>query len=187
MKPRHSASLILVWRIAELEARHLNAAAITPTHLLLGLCKVIDIDLLEIIARDAPDRDNVMEKALREVRKLRTILHVAGVDAKALRRRLRCASPDMRMSVGGKKHLRRSSDAREVFADAEHFADATNGPVYPMHLLYAVLLSHDKDRDDVLVGLKIDKRRWLRVTKREVLTFQFDTAANSKRAKVQWN
>jgi hypothetical protein len=45
MKSRHSSSLILIWRIAEFEARHLNASTIEPTHLLLGLCKVVDLDM----------------------------------------------------------------------------------------------------------------------------------------------
>jgi hypothetical protein len=37
MKSLHSDSLILVWRVAEFEARHSKASTIEPTHLLLGL------------------------------------------------------------------------------------------------------------------------------------------------------
>jgi ATP-dependent Clp protease ATP-binding subunit ClpC len=187
VKPRHSNSLNLVWRIAELEARHLNAAEIAPAHLLLGLCKVVDVDLPEVISRDVPDRDEMLEESLREVRKLRTIFRVARIDAKTVRRRLRRAWPDLRVSgETEKKQLRRSADAKDVFADAEHFAEATNGPVYPTHLLYAVLLSEDKDRDTVLAELNIDKRRWLTVAKRQVLTLQIN-AADSRAAKAQWN
>src|SRR5438477_6222983 len=47
MKSRHSNSLILVWRVAEFETRHLNAPKIEPTRLLLGLCKVVDLDCRE--------------------------------------------------------------------------------------------------------------------------------------------
>lgn len=187
MKPRHSNSLILVWRLAEFEARQLQASTIEPRHLLLGLCKVVDVDLVQLIATNAPDRDEMLEESLREVRKLRTIFRVAGVDAKVLRRCLRQASPDLRMFAdAGNKHLRRTPDTKDVFADAEHFAEATNGPVYPAHLLYAVLLSQDKDRDSVLAELNIDKRRWSTVAKRQVLTLQIN-AADSKAAKAQWN
>ena len=45
MKPLHSNSLILVWRVAEYEARNLKASMIEPSHLLLGLCKIVDVDL----------------------------------------------------------------------------------------------------------------------------------------------
>src|SRR5438132_12031177 len=107
MAPRHSASLILVWRVAEFEARNLNASTIEPTHLLLGLCKVVDLDLPELVAKDSPDRDEVLEELLREVRKLRTIFRDAGVDAKAFRRRLRRASRESRCSVNASEPLRR--------------------------------------------------------------------------------
>ncbi len=187
MKARHSNSFILVWHVAEFEARQLNASMIEPTHLLLGLCKIVDIDLLEVIPRNASNRDEILEESLREIRKLRTIFRVARVDAKTLRRRLRREPADMRISAAEKRNcLRRSVDAKDVFADAEHFAEATNGPVYPVHLLYAVLLSQDKDRDSVLAEFKIDKRRWLRVAKRQVLTFQVNAVADSA-AKAQWN
>ena len=81
---KHSASLILVWRVAEFEARHAKASTIEPTHLLLGLCKVVDLDLPEFVAKDAPDRDEVLEELLREVRRLRTVFRAAGLDAKTV-------------------------------------------------------------------------------------------------------
>lgn len=187
MKPRHSASLLLVWRIAELEARHLNASAIAPVHLLLGLCKPVDIDLPEVISRNDPERDEILEESLREVRKLRNVFRIAGVDAKILRRQLRRAFVGLDSAAElGKKHLRRTDDAKDIFADAEHFAKATNTAVHPAHLLYSVLLSQDKDRDDVFSKLRIDKERWVTVAKRQVLTFQFD-AAGSKAARAKWN
>src|SRR5881396_287718 len=83
MKSRHSNSLILIWRLAEFEARHLDTSTIEPTHLLLGLCKVVDLDLPELVAKDSPNRDEVLEELLRDVRKLRTVFRAAGLDAKA--------------------------------------------------------------------------------------------------------
>ena len=60
MTPEYSNSLILVWRIAEIEARHLKSSAIEPAHVLLGLCKVVDLDLSELVSKDIPQRDTVL-------------------------------------------------------------------------------------------------------------------------------
>jgi hypothetical protein len=187
MKPPHSNSLILVWRVAAFEARHLNSSTIEPAHLFLGLCKVVDLDLLELVSKDAPDRDEILEELLREVRRLRTIFRVAGVDAKKLRRHLRRASPAGRFSLAESGRVRRSSAAKEIFDDAEHFAQIANAAVYPVHLLYATLLSDDKDRDEIMVELNIGKKRLLSVTKHDVLTFQVGSVSATRAARTRWN
>ncbi len=187
MKSRHSNSLILVWRVAEAEARHLNASTIEPVHLLLGLCKVVDLDLPELVSKNLSERDEFLEECLREVRKLRTVFRVAGVDPKVLRRRLRRAHPTGRFSLAESKRLSRNSAAKEIFADAEHFAQVSNGAVYPAHLLYATLLAEDKDRDATLAELKINKKRLLTVAKRDVLTFQVGSASETRGARARWN
>lgn len=187
MASRHSASLILVWRVAEFEARHLKASMIEPIHLLLGLCKVVDLDLPELVSKDTPDRDEVLEELLREVRKLRTVFRVAGVDARALRRSLRRTSPEGRFSLSESKWLHRTATAKDVFADAEHFAQASNQPVYPAHLLYGILLAQDEDRDATMAKLDINKKRLLSVAKREALTVQFGFGSASQRERTRWN
>ncbi len=187
MKSRHSTSLLLAWRVAEAEARNLNGNAIEPTHLLLGLCKMVDLDLPEVISKDAPDRDDILEECLREIRKIRTVFQVAGVNPKILRRRLRRASPDRRFSLEESERLHRNSSAKQVFADAEHFARASNAAVYPVHLLYATLLAEDDDRDAILADFKMDKKRLLSVAKREVLTFQIGSASGTRAARARWN
>lgn len=187
MRSGHSSSLILIWRVAELEARHQSASTIEPTHLLLGLCKVVDLDLPGLVSKDSPDRDEVLEELLREVRKLRTIFRAAGLDAKTFRRRLRCAAPERRFSLAESKRLRRSSAAKQVFADAEHFAQLGSGTVYPVHLLYATLLAEDKHRDATLAELEIEKKRLMSVAKREVVMPQLGFASASKKARARWN
>jgi ATP-dependent Clp protease ATP-binding subunit ClpA len=173
--------------VAEFEARHLNASTIEPTHLLLGLCKVVDVDLPDIVSKDASDRNEVLEELLREVRRLRTIFRVAGVNAKTLRRRLRSASPERRFSLDESERLHRTSTAKQIFADAEHFAQVSNGAVYPVHLLYATLLAEDKHRDATLTELKIEKKRLLNVAKRDVLTFQVGPVSQTRGARAHWN
>jgi ATP-dependent Clp protease ATP-binding subunit ClpA len=187
MKAQHSDSLILVWRVAEFEARHLKDSSIEPTHLLLGLCKVVDLDLPELVSKDSPKRDEVLEELLREVRKLRTLFRTAGLDAKAFRRRLRRESRERRFSLADSERLRRSSAAKQVFADAEHFAQLGSSAVYPVHLLYATLLAEDKHRDATLTELNIEKKRLMSVAKREVLMPQLGSASASKKARTRWN
>src|SRR5262249_38538365 len=181
MKARHSISLILVWQVAEFEARYLNASTIEPVHLLLGLCKVVDVDLPELVSKDTPDRDEILEELLREMRRLRTIFRVAGVDAKLLRRRLRRALPEERFSLAESGRLHRSSAAKEIFGDAEHFAQLGNCAVYPIHLLYATLLAEDEHRDATLDKLRIHKKRLLNVAKRDALAVQAGFASASQK------
>jgi hypothetical protein len=187
MKSSHSNSLLLIWRVAEFEARHLKSSTIEPIHLLLGLCKVVDLDLPELVAKDSPQRDDVLEELLREVRKLRTVFRAAGLDAKAFRRRLRRASPERRFSLDESERIRRSPAAKHVFANAEHFAQLGSSAVYPVHLLYATLLAEDKHRDATLAELNVEKKRLLTVSKREVLTPQPGSASGSKREGTRWN
>ena len=187
MKSRHSNSLILIWRVAEFEARHQNASTIEPTHLLLGLCKVVDLDLPELVSKDSPDRDEVLEELLREVRKLRTVFRAAGLDAKTFRRKLRRASPERRFALEDSERLRRSSSAKRIFADAEHFAQLGSNAVFPVHLLYATLLADDEHRDAILSGLNIQKERLLTVAKREVVGKQIGSSSPSAKARTRWN
>ena len=52
------------------------------------LCKVVDLDLPELMPKDLPERVEVLEEFLREVRKLRTAFRAAGSDAKTFRGRV---------------------------------------------------------------------------------------------------
>lgn len=169
MKPHHSASLMLAWQVAELEAKRLRAEFIEPIHLLIGLCKIVDLDLPALVTKDTPDRDAVLEELLREVRRLRTVFHTASVDARILRRSLRRANEGNQDRVIPEGRLHRTQASKDVFADAEHYAELTESPVYPIHLLYAVLLSADSDRDAVMQDVGVDPKRLQDAAKREIL------------------
>jgi hypothetical protein len=184
---KHSASLILVWRVAEFEARHAKASTIEPTHLLLGLCKVVDLDLPELVSKDLPDRDEVLEEFLREVRKVRTVFRVAGLNAKAFRRRLRHASPERRFALDVSERLHRNPAAKRIFTDAERFAQLGSGTVYPIHLLYASLRAEDAHRDTTLATLKIDKKRLLTAVERNVIIPQSGGSSPSNKERTRWN
>ena len=184
---KHSNSLILAWRVAAVEARHLKAPAIEPTHLLLGLCKVVDVDLPELVSKTSPDRDEVLEELLREVRKLRTVFRAAGLNAKVFRRRLRRALPNGQFSLAESGRLSRSPASKTIFANAERFAQLHGSTVYPVHLLYATLRAEDRQRDTLLAELNVEKKNLINVVNREVLMPHIDSLSASKKAKIRWN
>ena len=178
---------MLIWRVAEFEARHAKASTIEAPHLLLGLCKAVDLDLPDFISKEAPDRNEILEEMLREVRKVKTIFRSAGLDAKTFRRKLRRTLPEPRFSLEDSKRLRRTSAAKQIFADAEHYAQLGNGVVYPVHLLYAGLLVDDENRDATLASLNVEKKRLLTIAKREVLGKQMGSTSPSAKARTRWN
>lgn len=187
MPASHSSSLALVWLVAQFEARHLKASTLTPTHLFLGLCKTVDLDLTELVSKSAPDRDAVLEESLREVRKLRNVFRTAGVDAKQLRRALRKPDPEQDFDLAKSDQIRRSPAAKRIFATAERIAELGGGVVYPVHLLYATLEAEDAHRDATLARLEFDKNRLLSVAKRQVITPSIGAHRGSKEARARWN
>jgi hypothetical protein len=187
MSATHSNSLALVWQVAQFEARHLKATALAPTHLLLGLCKIVDLDIPALVSNTAPDRDIVLEESLREVRKLRSVFRTAQVDPMLLRRTLRKSQPEPRFQMDESDRLRRTPEAKRVFVDAEHFAELNAGVVYPVHLLYACLLAEDDAREAVFASLGIDKNRFLTVAKRQIGLSAMDGPSGSKPPRARWN
>lgn len=77
----------------------------------------------------------VLEECLREIRKLRTVFRTAQVDPMLLRRNLRRSQPERRFQLDESERLRRTPEAKRVFADAEHFAELTVGRAYQGHIL----------------------------------------------------
>jgi ATP-dependent Clp protease ATP-binding subunit ClpA len=186
MKPLHSNSLLLAWRVAEAEAKRLNAPEIEPIHLLIGLAKVVDLDLPPLLSKNLADRDEILEEFLREVRRLRTVFRTAQVDPAALRRALRGKPMHQRFSVPEAETLHRSADARKTFADADHFAQLADSPVYPVHLLYAVLLHEDEGIKAACANLSIDRKRFQEVASREVI-WRDEKTPHGNKPKTRWN
>jgi hypothetical protein len=187
MKARHSDSLVLTWQVAELEARRLHAPFIEPNHLLIGLCKIVDVDLTSLVTKDMPDRDAILEELLREVRRVRTVFRTAGVDACTLRRRLRRTCEGSHDALVPKGRLHRTQASKDVFADAEHFAEIAGSAVFPIQLLYALLLSKDGERDEVLADEGIAVKRFQDAAKRETLLGRDLKIVGTSRSKRQLN
>jgi ATP-dependent Clp protease ATP-binding subunit ClpA len=187
MKPRHSTSLLLVWRVAELEARNLKAPFLDPSHLLLGLCKIVDLDLPALVSKGTPDRDALLEELLRETRKLREVFRKAAFDAQRFRRRFRKVLTTGSSVMETKGRLHRTDDAKDAFAEAERTACLEDGTVFPVHLLYALLKAEDPAREQVLKELATDKRRLDEAATRGALPKRNPAAASTSKDKTRWN
>jgi len=169
MKIQYSNSLILVWRIAEIEARHLKSPDLEPPHLLLGLCKAVDLDLPEFVSKDIPNRDEVLEELLHEVRRIKNVFRAAMLDARTFRRRLRQSIADPQLALSNPDRLHRSKAAKKVFTDAERLAALEDSNVFPAHLLYAVLLGKDDKLDKIFEELGLSRDDFEGAAKREAL------------------
>jgi hypothetical protein len=146
----------------------------------------VSLDLPALVSKDTPDRDEILEELLREVRRLRTIFRTAQVNPTPLRRKLRGTPLDRRFQMEKSETLHRTAAAKKVFVDAEHFAQLAGVVVYPAHLLYAVLLGDDPRRDAAFKELGIAKPRFQEVAKREVI-FQQEAGATADKPKTRWN
>ena len=187
MNIQHTDSLFLVWRIAQIEAQKLKASNLEPTHLALALAKIVDVDFTELVPKGAKNRDAMLEELLREARRLRTIFQVAGLNSQEFRRLLRRSAPAPRFPQEETETLHRSAAAKKVFSEAEQFVQLSGEQqVYPVHLLLAVLIASDDERDGVLLSLGVKKKRLIEIAKREIFTARptgFSLGGDSKRGR----
>jgi ATP-dependent Clp protease ATP-binding subunit ClpC len=157
---RHADSLILVWKLAELEARHLRNREIEPAHFFLGLLKIVDVDVARLAENwRAEGRDSV-EQLSADVELLRSIFTKSFIETTPLRRRLRS-----RLSKGAaeeREALRRSGSARTLFAKAEAMGSEI---VRPDHLLAAILDTNVSEVSRVLADSGIDREKLTRDVK----------------------
>ena len=145
---KHIDSLVLVWRIADLEAIHLGSKQIEPPHLFLGLLKVVDLNIDKALAGTTVLH---VDEVKREVQSLQDCFDEFVLDTTRLRRRLRRYLCKDKPSVpSNAKSIRRSSRSREVFASAEKLADKSEGIVHPLHLLAALLQHQDPTIEGIL-------------------------------------
>lgn len=165
-----SESLVLIWRIAELHARKLNAEKIEPHHFFLALTKCVDLDLTALVPKDAPNHDDLLEQLLREIRRVRTIFRLGHFDAKAFRRKLRKVIPAPRFAMDDDAILHRSAATKRMFVEARQYAELSGQVVYPVHLLLAAVFTQDQFSDEVMQELGIDKKRIQEIAKREIFT-----------------
>jgi ATP-dependent Clp protease ATP-binding subunit ClpC len=157
---RHADSLILVWKLAELEARHLRSREIEPAHFFLGLLKIVDVDVVRLAENWEEEGRDSVEQLSADVELLRSIFADSFIETTPLRRRLRS-----RLNKGASEEreaLRRSGSARTLFAKAEALGSEI---VRPDHLLAAILDTNISEVSCVLADSGIDREKLTRNVK----------------------
>lgn len=144
--------MLLVWRLAELEALNLKQETIKTAHLFLGILKIVEIDLNKVLKNQEED---VSEEIKRDIADLKSCLGEFVLELTYTRRFLRGILPKG-SGDSTRDRLRRAKTARLVFSDAESLAQKTRSPVLPMHLLMALLKSEDAQTTTVLEKVNVD-------------------------------
>jgi ATP-dependent Clp protease ATP-binding subunit ClpC len=150
MPGRYAESLILVWRLAELEARFLKSSNISPGHLLLGICKCVDVDVVALLPNPCVDRNDRLEDLLKETRQLRELFGQVGFDAKAFRRTFRPTCMGTRSRVSEATRLPRTPESKGAFKCAEKWASISSSKTLPIHLLHSLLRIENSRRDHLM-------------------------------------
>jgi|GEM_PF-887549 len=158
---RHSDSLILAWKIAELEARNLGSREIDPAHFLLGLLKEVDLSFGFVADYFKNGRQDSIEQLAKDVSHLKSAFAAGRIEPTPTRRRLRSLLHTGQEST--KRRLRRSVQSREVFRIAESFSKSV---VRPIHLLAAILSQMPKEVSEFLKTIEADCKSFVVVAGR---------------------
>lgn len=138
--PKHSNALLIAWRLAELEAGHLQTSVLEPEHFLLGLLKLPELEVSEILSQRTALNDQEIRSEAKWTERLNRCFRDAGLDTTRARRRLRSRLSPGEEEITPQQRFRRSTLMREVFFHADSFAtDHGSMVLEPTHLLAALL------------------------------------------------
>ncbi|MGM0457165.1 MAG: ATP-dependent Clp protease ATP-binding subunit [Cyanobacteriota bacterium] len=149
----YAPSTVLAWNIAAIEAKSGHASEISPAHLLLGLCKLCDLDLERFCPRQI--RDNPMQKRdfRSDIQVLQQWFDTWGLDRSNFRRRLRSQISSASPLPVHQGIMHRDAHARQVFARAEELSALQcldEAVVRPYHLLQSLCELSNTPWDDLL-------------------------------------
>lgn len=149
----YAPSTVLAWNIAAIEAKSGNASEIAPAHILLGLCKLCDLDTDRFCPRQIRNDPTQQREFRSDIQVLQQWFDTWGLDRTQFRRRLRLeiAKPQSPRNHQGIMH--RDRQARQVFGRAEELAalqSIDEAIVRPYHLLQALCELSETPWDDLL-------------------------------------
>lgn len=137
----YSPSTILAWNIAAIEAKSGNAIELEPAHLLLGICKLCDLDGESLPIEINQGETDLVQEIQADIATLKQLFEQGKFNPTNFRRRLRVliAKPDTGRATDETIH--RSTESRCVFLRAEEIAAQImeNNLLRPLHLLQALL------------------------------------------------
>jgi hypothetical protein len=138
--PFHNPALLLLWKVAAIEASHLDSEYIEPIHFILAALKTVDIDIKEVYdstfmpPAEVKNIDN-------ELSELRNIFVNAGINAKECRRRLRknIKGEYLIRYTKGSNIIHRSPNCKRIFNLVETKLDLKHDSLSPILLIEAIL------------------------------------------------
>lgn len=151
--PRHSNALLIAWRLAELEAGHLKTSVLEPEHFFLGLLKLPELEVSEILSQRTTLNDQEIQSETEWTGRLNRCFRVAGLDTTRTRRRLRGHLLPGEVENTPQQQFRRSSLMRGTFSRADSVASDYGSTVLePIHLLAALL---ECDRSEIRAVMEL--------------------------------
>jgi ATP-dependent Clp protease ATP-binding subunit ClpC len=151
--PRHSNALLIAWRLAELEAGHLKTSVLEPEHFLLGLLKLPELEVSEILSQRTALNDQEIQSEAEWTERLSHCFRDAGLDTTRTRRRLRGHLVPGEEENTSQRQFRRSSLMRGTFSRADSLASEHGSTVLePIHLLAALL---ECDRSEIRAVMEL--------------------------------
>ncbi len=150
---KYSAATNLVWKISALEAQNLKHREIEPIDLLLGLLKIVDIDLEKISIKK--DGNKILE-IKEEIKELRDIFELTGLVATKARRRIRKETAHQYHNSNYKDGvIHRSSFTKTAFKQAEKLLSDKELLVKPIHLLKSLLDNYNSEIVRILLLVNV--------------------------------
>ena len=127
-------SINIAWRVAELEASRAGFSEISAAHFWLGICKVVDLPISELLQECDPEMRAMEGQIVDDFDELREAFVDLEVSATLFRRVLRA---ELGKGDGsGKRPLHRSEELRDIFKQATTMALTEGVRMRPMHLVY---------------------------------------------------
>jgi ATP-dependent Clp protease ATP-binding subunit ClpC len=137
---RHSNALLIVWRLAELEAANQRSAELEPVHFFLGLLKIGELDIEPILSESSTQTNSQIQREVESVQEMAACFSQVGLETTQTRRRLRRSLPTGSWAGEMGQHIRRSEDSRDLFTKAEALAVKYGSEmVEPLHLLVGIM------------------------------------------------
>ncbi len=154
--PHHSSSVLLVTNFAESEAQQGGASLIEPVHLMLGISKLSDLSIRDLVNPDEAKADHMVEMLAElssEAEVLRKTFAAASLDATRFRRKVRAAIE--KQGAAHERTLPHSPELREVLDRAEMLAGGRQSALRPLHLLSSLLEITPAPWEPVLKELQV--------------------------------
>ena len=131
---KFSTGVILLWSLAGAEAKAGRHENIEPSHLLVGLCKICDIPINQVLQKGVPGLENAVQEIENEVSEVKSVFQNAGLDVTRFRRALR-AELGVGAGASEKAVVHRSPESRRVFKRAAELAGASGNIPHLIHIL----------------------------------------------------